>query len=181
MSILLISIPINCWCVNRCDASERESEKKTNILPTADNTGGSACIVPSSTPSSPLCSRWVWWWGCGEQQWGGRIFFFFFLNSSNTRDKPAELLIHYQMCEETRLVHFTSWGKHVWAVPVGKLRGRGEGRMYEVRLMPQRAEEGETLKDIQWNSRSCSDINLLNCSLNFNNTIMHFFFFFNIL
>lgn len=160
---------------------ERERKKQTSyqLQTTQEDQRASCRAAPHLLLSAPAGSDDEDVENNSEE--AGFIFYFIFLNSSNTRDKPAELLIHYQMCEETRLVHFTSWGKHVWAVPVGKLRGRGEGRLYEVRLMPQRAEEGETLKDIQWNSRSCSDINLLNCSLNLNNTIMHFFFFFYIL
>lgn len=42
---------------------------------------------------------------------------------------------------KTHCVHFTSWGKHVWAVPVGGLQGVGEGwGFYEALLVPQRTK-----------------------------------------
>lgn len=100
------------------------------LLPAANNTGGSTCIAPSSTPSSSsaACPRWFDDGGCGDVDNKD----FFFLIRSNTTARPVKL---YTQWQTVRKRTFTPRAKHGGCC--AKTTEKGEGRlMYKGWLVP---------------------------------------------
>lgn len=93
------------------------------LLPAANNTGGSTCIAPSSTPSSSSapCPRWFDDGGCGDADVDNKDFFNPFKHNNQTCEAS------HPVADSVRIGTFTPRVKHGGCC--AKTTEKGEGRL----------------------------------------------------